>query len=313
MKDFLTEIKDDAEISLNPHFKVNITDARVVPSVDDPGITFEDLDNFEKNCKEIETCVLYADLRDSTKISARFSHQDLVKIYSTFVRSVIKSIQYKGGYVRNIIGDRVMAVFDSANCFEESVETAFLINTTVNKLLNKTYPTVGFKCGLGIDFGKMLVTKTGVIKMGRENAPNKSLVWLGQAANIASKLTDNANKTISNTRLVVKENLYYPYIKQWGGTEYSLEDFIKRLTVTNSKYLLHNEQHFYSFNFKNSVSSISTSPILVTQSVYDGFKKKQPSAKSILKNWWTVESIKIPGYTGKIMGANVFYTEVDSL
>ncbi len=49
-------------------------------------------------------------------------------------------------------------------------------------------------CGIGIDYGKMLATKVGIIKRGSENTENKSLVWVGKPANTASKLTDAAEQ-----------------------------------------------------------------------------------------------------------------------
>jgi len=63
-------------------------------------------------------------------------------------------------------------------------------------------PLIGkgnFKCGIGIDYGTMRVIKVGVPRRGQEASPNRGLVWAGAPANIASRLTDRANKSITET------------------------------------------------------------------------------------------------------------------
>lgn len=307
MKDFFQELKEDASLSLSADFTVNITDARVVPTVDDPGITFEDLDQMEKNCKEIETTVLYVDLRDSTHISNTYSRESLVKIYSTFITTAVLCIQEKGGFVRNIVGDRVMAVFHSSTCFEDSVNTAILLNTAVNYLLHELYPDVGFRCGIGIDYGTMLVTKTGIIKQGKENAPNRSLVWLGKPANVASKLTDQANKIKISVNERVTETHVYPRTNETSVLNYSPKEFIQRLSGLDSKYLVHKEEYFHSFNLNEVNNRTYMSPILITKEVYEGLKKENPNEQSIANNWWGVENLKINEYPGTIYGTDVFY------
>lgn len=314
LKDLLTEISDDALLSMAEGFTVEITDARVVPSVDDPGITFEDLDLLEKKCKKITTCVLYVDLRNSTKTSDRFSHEDLTKIYSTFVTSTIRACEYYNGYIRNIVGDRVMVLFNTSTCFTDAMNTAILLNTVVNHLLAKQHPNCGFKCGIGIDYGEMLITKTGVIKKGKENAPNRSLVWLGRPANVASKLTDIANKTSEEVEDTVQEGFYYRAIDEWLWFEVSLKEFIKKLNPTyTGNTLTHKESNFLSFFLSSRSRKSSNLPILVTQEVYDGFLKANPNDTSFKENRWVSYSKSIPGYKGKVWGMGDYFIAVDEV
>jgi class 3 adenylate cyclase len=76
-------------------------------------ITYENLDDKVKRCKCFESCVLYVDIRNSASISASKRIWTLACIYSSFVRSMIAATRYYGGHVHNIIGDRVMVVFDA--------------------------------------------------------------------------------------------------------------------------------------------------------------------------------------------------------
>lgn len=198
LKDFLQNISDDVKTMNSSNFEVEVIETKHVPNPDDKDLTYENFDTLTKKCKSIETCVLYIDIRKSTQLSSLHRNSTLVKLYSSFIRSMVKASEYYGGKIRNIVGDRVMVVFNSDNCFKNAVDTAILMNTIASRIINKHFKNNEVKCGIGIDYGKMLVTKVGTIKQGSENSQYKSLVWLGNAANIASKLTDTANKPNKN-------------------------------------------------------------------------------------------------------------------
>src|ERR1019366_6964287 len=104
--------------------------------------------------------------------------------------------------VRGIIGDRVLMLFDAANCFTNVIDTAILINSVCQYVLNKHFTHNEITFGIGIDYGNMLATKTGIRRHGSAQQSYRSLVWLGRPANIASKLTDHANKPEEATELV---------------------------------------------------------------------------------------------------------------
>ena len=63
----------------------------------------------------------------------------------------------------------------------------------------------------------MLATKTGLRRHGSAQQSYRSLVWLGRPANVASKLTDQANKPeeVSESN---KVNVAYSYIGKLGLT-----------------------------------------------------------------------------------------------
>ena len=187
IRTFLENVEDQISTIADTSFDIEVIDTKFVPNFDDSSITFDNLDNNKKKCKRLVSCVLYVDIRDSVKISASKKPKTLTKIYSSFVRSMVSCAKYYGGHVRNIIGDRVMVVFDEEDCFKNAVETAVLMNTVCTKILNKKFSKyTDIQCGIGIDYGLMLITKTGVIKQGTEKDFYRSLVWLGRPANVAS-------------------------------------------------------------------------------------------------------------------------------
>ncbi len=311
LRDFLQEINDEVKTLVSPEFDVQVGETNVVPNVNDSGITFDNFDSKSKRCKIIETCVLYIDIRNSTQLNLYHRPQTLAKLYSSFVRSMVKAAGFYGGYVRNIIGDRVMVIFDKENCFVNAVNTAILLNTIAGYILNKHFRNNDVRCGIGIDFGKMLVVKTGTIKMGKENPIYKSLVWLGKPANIASKLTDEANKTMIDKG--VSAGYYYPALNEWFWIDVEYSEFLEKLQPTFSPILKHKDQHFSTF-FQTSINSTNSTPaILITSEVFEGFRRKAPNAPSIINNWWRKQSISVQEYSGDIYGADVYYLVIEEI
>ena len=257
MRNLLYEIEEEVKTISSSCFDIELSKTGVVPSLKDPDITFDDFDNYKKKCKVLETCVLYVDIRKSTRISFKHNPETLAKLYSSFVRSMVKASEYFSGYVRNIIGDRIMVIFDEKNCFSNAINTAYLLNTISRKIINKFFKIniVRFRCGIGIDFGKMLVTKTGTIKKGKENEFYKSLVWLGRPANIASKLTDKANKYSPKSILATKEVLkglkdeslifYLKNLKHWSIQDVKIPDYTGRIYGSNKFFKESDYDNFY--------------------------------------------------------------------
>lgn len=103
-----------------------------------------------------------------------------------------------------------MVVFSPDQCFTRAVFCAVTINH-IAKLINKKFDNFEFKCGIGIDYGKLNVMKVGIKKKGAENDDNKGLVWVGYPANFASRLTDCANKEFIDTIYKVDGEFYEHY------------------------------------------------------------------------------------------------------
>jgi adenylate cyclase len=317
-KEFRDSIREEIQGIVASNFNIIIKETEKVPFIDDPDITYPNLVTKEQKCKQIETCILYIDIRKSTDLNLSHRRETMAKLYSSFVRAMVKAGSYYNGKVRNIIGDRLMVVFDTENCFTNAVNTAILMNSVIIYILDKEFPHNDIKCGIGIDFGKMLVTKTGIIKQGTENTSNKSLVWLGRPANVASKLTDAANKITTSTKVknipTIHEGHRYPQYKDLQWYEFSQDYFLReRVTPTYSPVLKHNSDYFscyiLSSKTETSTTTVSTKSILMTKEVYEGFKTANPDDKSITESWgWEVQlGVSVSGYSKDIYGGDVIF------
>lgn len=174
-----------------------------VPTLED--LTFSRSSN--RIGKNLTSCVLYIDIRDSVKKNKEFSTQILAKMYSSFIYGVLKCAMSCEGHVRNIIGDRVMVVFDNKNCCDNALKCANALLCFVRDIMSKVMPTKVFDCGIGIHFGEMHVVKVGLTVKGIENKEYQNIVWIGEPANLASRLTDNAGKD-DIPKIVISEEVY---------------------------------------------------------------------------------------------------------
>lgn len=218
-KDLRNELTEEVSAILDSQFSISITETRIVPQQDDPAITFPNVDTRTQGAKMIRTCVLYIDMRKSTDLNLAHRPQTLAKLYTSFVRAMTRIARYYGGHVRGIIGDRVMVLFDVDSCFANAVNCAIAMNTVAKHILNKNFQANEVMFGIGIDYGRMLVTKAGIRRHGSEQGNYKNLVWLGRPANVASKLTDAANKPTEYDEI---EKVHVAYERRtppvWAGS-----------------------------------------------------------------------------------------------
>lgn len=336
LKDTLSVINEEVKAMVDSNFTVNLSTTYKVPSIDHRDLTFPSMSENKIGTLELTTCVLFIDIRKSTEISASHHNKTLVKLYSAFVRSMVQAADFYGGKVRNIIGDRVMVVFDSDDCVKNAVNTAILLNTVSSYIINKHFKHNEIQCGIGIDHGKMQVVKTGSIKRKEENREYKALVWLGNTANIASKLTDLANKKINYTKYVV-EYINPPWLLHsilnperesdkfsFGGMlpmpsgpverkiELSEKEFLSRITDSTTGVGIDYFSEIKSF--KKISKNIETSPILITQEVYDSLVKKHPDMQCVKERHWSVQKhLDQSFYPKNVYGAGIYYTAVENL
>src|SRR5215212_4825257 len=124
LEEFQSSLAAEVQEITSSDFSVVISPTDLVPGVADPEITYPNLVTKEQKCKLIETCVLYIDIRRSTNLSLDHRRSTLSKLYSSFVRAMARCGEYYGGKIRNIVGDRLMVIFDSKDCFTSAVNTA---------------------------------------------------------------------------------------------------------------------------------------------------------------------------------------------
>lgn len=139
--------------------------------------------------------VLFVDMRHSTQLPELFSPEQLVKIYRSYIRTVVQAIRYSGGFVRDFMGDGVLAIFvdteeDSAE--DNAVYAARYIVTAIDKFLNPVlfqHLNHRISYGVGIHTGEISLSKVGMKgKEQDEEAENEfGIAWIGNSTNLACK------------------------------------------------------------------------------------------------------------------------------
>lgn len=333
LKDLLSEINNDVKDIVKLGFELTHTQSDYVPNDEDPGLTFES--GRTKKAKLIDTCILYADMRNSTQLSKSHSKEVMGRLYSAFVSSVSYIAHHHGGIVRNIVGDRVMIVFPNRNCYTNAIDTAISINSISSRIINEHFKGFDFKVGIGIDYGEMMVIKAGISKLGKERSAHKNLIWIGNAANIASKLTDVANKEITKTIYRVKRNPNNPKAYNHLG----LGSFLIHDIERNYKEPLHlntiETVDLSSIEFADNIRQIeggelftvngkmiqferkevknTSAPILMSQRVWEGYHEARPKAKDITEKYWSQQKVEIKEYNGQVWGGDVYWSIMNEI
>jgi adenylate cyclase len=329
-KNILSEIDLDIQDVASTNFVYSET--KFVPNRDDSGLSYER--GKDKRGKEIETCVLFVDIRNSVALTDKHRHQTMGRVYTAFTKAVLKAARHHGGHTRNIIGDRVMVVFPVEDCFKNAVACAISINHIASKIINQRF-NVDFKCGIGIAYGKLRVIKVGIQRNGTENGENKGLVWVGKPANYASRITDMANKTIQEELIEVNHNPINPLaINQlFGGYAAFSYPFNLEKSYTESQplYLKKEERKVYSkeefvdhlsnlgkgeitylggklIEFKKVVKDVRFPAILITESVWNGLKRDHPDDSTIKKGFWKPQPKKFKNLNENVLGADLTWT-----
>lgn len=317
MKDLRDEIVEEVSTILAADFQIDVTGTKTVPHSGDPAITFPNLDAKRQGAKLIETCVLYIDIRRSTELNITHKPKTVAKLYSAFVRAMTRCARYHKGHVRGIIGDRVMVIFDTTDAYVNAVECAIAMNTVSQHVINLHFKRGEVECGIGIDAGNMLATKTGVRRRGVDQAAYRNLVWLGRPANVASKLTDLANKPEESVPIPIVSAHFKSPLGIFAGLsgegtwrDFYPSDFVRQLSSELlGNRIQHSDPNFQmmSVSERRIVTRAATKPIMMTETVWNGYKAAAPAAKSVVNGWFSEVPIKVPGYTGKVYAGDVYY------
>lgn len=310
-KDFFKDIETVIDDWKNTSF--TFISKNDVPGLDDTNLTYGDGE--EKKGIEIDTCVLFVDIRNSVQLTKDKQVRTMGKIYSVFTHCVLLAAKEEGGYVRNIIGDRVMVVFPPDQCFTKAVFCAITINHIAG-LINNKFDNFEFKCGIGIDHGKLNVMKVGIKKKGAENDDNKGLVWVGHPANFASRLTDCANKEFIDTIYKVDGEFYeYHYFKNpllgrdsgyYRKTlEFSPEEFAAKVWISDYNHNLSLSSCKQVYSIKKEEKKYLYKSILISDKVYQEYAKSDPEAHDIKNSLWKKQTRKIRDIDFDVWGANL--------
>ncbi len=288
-----------------------------VPGLDDTNLTYGNGE--EKKGIEINTCVLFVDIRNSVQLTKDKQVRTMGKIYSVFTQCVLLAAQYEGGYVRNIIGDRVMVVFPPDDCFKRAVYCAITINH-IASMINQAFDNFEFKCGVGVDYGKISVMKVGILKKGAENDDNKGLVWVGYPANFASRLTDCANKEFTDVYYKVDGTFYElnyfnsPYFGRPSGwyrktKEYTADELTDSLKVSQFSNGLMPASCNRVYSIETVEKKYRYNKILLSDKVYQEYAKAVPDANDIKEEHlkWKEQTRKIKDVDFTVWGNDLVW------
>lgn len=166
--------------------KFDVVDVTTVPDIADSRLTFGNMG------LQFEATVLYIDMRGSTEVLNNHNKPVVAKIHMVYFHTIVKIAKSLGGEVRSFNGDSMLVFFPGTtksslnNAVTAARQMYYMIDINeggINKLLEK-YTPIDF--GIGLDDGKILCTKIGV--GGDSN--NKDLIWIGNAVNKATVLSD---------------------------------------------------------------------------------------------------------------------------
>ena len=314
-KEFFENITSVINDWKNTSFTFNPKDN--VPGLDDKNLTYGNGE--EKKGVVIETCVLFVDIRNSVQLTKEKQVKTMGKIYSVFTQCVLMAAQNEGGFVRNIIGDRVMVVFSPNDCFKKAVYCAITINH-IASMINKKFENFEFKCGIGIDYGKRSVMKVGIQKKGAENDDNKGLVWVGYPANFASRLTDCAGKEFTDIYYMVEGEFYEyndlmpKFLSRPSGyyrktKKYSAEEFVSDITVSQDNNSMHLSTCTKVYSVKRIEEKNTYNEILLSDIVYQEYAKAVPNANDIKNDnlKWKIQERKIKDIEFDVWGNNLVW------
>lgn len=131
--------------------------------------------------------ILYADLDGSTDLVEKKKWTFSGEVYKAFLYATSRLIRRHGGTIVSYDGDRAMGIFISDNQSNDAVSCALEINYAIKNIVQAEISkgwTTDFKIRhvVGIDTSEIYAARTGV-------RGDNDIVWIGNAANLAAKLT----------------------------------------------------------------------------------------------------------------------------
>jgi adenylate cyclase len=153
---------------------------------------------------ERQIAVLFADLRDFTRITETKLPYDVVFLLNRYCQAMGESIEMAGGRVDKFIGDGVMALFGLETGAQEACRQALtasrLMSIRLVELNRVLAPDLDapLRMGLGIHFGPAVIGAIG-------NMRTKPLTAVGDTVNTASRLESLCK--LYDCELVVSEDL----------------------------------------------------------------------------------------------------------
>jgi adenylate cyclase len=148
--------------------------------------------------------ILFADIADFTTFAGQIPPDELIRLLNRYFRLMGSIVQQHEGWINDYAGDRLLAVFDSADPRQACLQ-AVRAGTDMLEILQEFNQEVAllfewkFAIRVGVHFGEVTVGKIGLPSM-------QKLAVVGDAVNIASRI-EEANKPLA-TCMLISEQVY---------------------------------------------------------------------------------------------------------
>jgi len=136
---------------------------RRIEVINQPGFLDQNQIPSGKKVYNIETSLMFIDIRSSTVLTDAVGRKNMVKIYQMYTKLCKKAINDYNGIILQIVGDGILCAFtndSTGNSGQRAVDTAITINTyiaeSMNPLLDSNWE---ISCGIGIRTGHVYVTR----------------------------------------------------------------------------------------------------------------------------------------------------------
>lgn len=239
----------------------SISSTDVQKIVNDEGIPTTNKLEDNNKVYESKATILFIDIRKSTLLTDMSKPQSMVKIYRSFMRTCVECVRKNKGVTRQFLGDRIMGVFiderdSEGNLINYGSENALncartmqtCIDFSLNKHLKSNVNGKMIECGIGIDTGKILVTKVGMYGLEDDEEKNNETdcVYVGKVTNYASKYSDIAK----GGEILISESVYNDI------NSIHKDKFKKTINIRNGKYYTGYSTFNYYLDFSDELETL---------------------------------------------------------
>ena len=198
---------EDIRLACQTSIKGNITIRRMVSDKLDMDIISKQFSKDSKTAigSQQKLTIVFTDIVNYTALAEKFPPYDIVHVLNRYYRIMNSVIQDNNGFISDVAGDGILAVFGKDNKSNNSVSDAIhaieAMNKKLkvfNKYLNANF-NIQFGIRAGVHYGNVIVGPfdTGVMK---------KVAVIGDNVNYASRI-ESANKEFG-TKLLLSEEAY---------------------------------------------------------------------------------------------------------
>jgi adenylate cyclase len=165
-------------------------------------------DEHKLHGEEIESAVLFCDLRNYTSLSESLAPDHLLEFLNEYLALLVDAVQANGGVVDKFIGDAIMAhwgaVEPDPDATQKAIDTALMFRSSLAEYNQRNTTRSGYKkpmarIGVGINTGPVLVGLIGSEK-------RQEFTVIGDQVNLASRV-ESVSKHF-NCDILISQNSY---------------------------------------------------------------------------------------------------------